>query len=332
MATGIPDVAMRLLDIAHKNCERLIVLINDILDLEKLTSGDLRLDIGKESVNDLVGQAVEVNQAYADQYGVKFKLSNNNVETHFEVDQLRLHQVLSNLMSNAAKFSPENGEVTINVENSNKRVRISVIDNGPGIPPDFRKKIFGKFSQADASTTRAKGGTGLGLHISKELVENMGGHIGFESEVGRGSVFWIDFPLLLTTEGSDLDKLNDTQLPVALHIEDDKDFSEVLSAAMKGKMNFVNRTTFADALAILAVHHFDVLIIDEGLPDGHGLDLLKACSKGPDEVKVVVISAQEQKLEDPRIVGSFVKARATETEIVELLTQVSRNIELGKAA
>jgi signal transduction histidine kinase len=110
-------------------------------------------------------------------------------------DAQRLQQVLANLISNAIKFSPANATVQVSVTRATDRVRLTVKDQGPGIPAEFRTRIFQKFSQADSSDTRQKGGTGLGLAISRDLVERMGGRIGFESVEGQGASFWIELPL-----------------------------------------------------------------------------------------------------------------------------------------
>ncbi len=111
------------------------------------------------------------------------------------VDENRLQQVLANLLSNAAKFSPAGEVVTLAAERQGERVRVSVTDRGPGIPEAFRKRIFEKFSQADSSDTRQKGGTGLGLAISKELIERMHGRVGFDTEPGQGCCFWFELPV-----------------------------------------------------------------------------------------------------------------------------------------
>jgi signal transduction histidine kinase len=111
------------------------------------------------------------------------------------VDAQRLQQVMANFLSNAAKFSPPDRSVDIHLDIHDERVRISVIDHGPGISDEFRARIFQKFSQADASSSRQRGGTGLGLAISKELVERMQGEIGFHSELGQGATFFMSFPI-----------------------------------------------------------------------------------------------------------------------------------------
>ena len=111
------------------------------------------------------------------------------------VDRQRFDQVMANLLSNAAKFSAPGADVEVSAALAVTRVRISVRDFGMGIPEAFRARIFGKFSQADATDTRQKGGTGLGLAITKELIERMAGAIGFESVEGQGTVFWVELPV-----------------------------------------------------------------------------------------------------------------------------------------
>ncbi|MEQ1659421.1 MAG: ATP-binding protein, partial [Hylemonella sp.] len=111
------------------------------------------------------------------------------------VDPARLQQVLSNYLSNAAKFSPQGSQVDVAVRQQGDTVRVEVRDRGPGIPEEFKQRIFQKFSQADSSDTRQKGGTGLGLAISKELMEQMGGRVGFESQPGRGACFHCELPV-----------------------------------------------------------------------------------------------------------------------------------------
>lgn len=189
----LPESAKRFLEIANSNCERLVRLINDILDIEKIASGNMGFELQPRVIADVVRNAVQATEGYAQRFNVHFAVDAPSSDIRAVVDEERLLQVLANLLSNAAKFSPAHGTVQVSVAASQDRVRICVSDQGPGIPEDFRDRIFGKFSQADSSSTRRAGGTGLGLHISRQIVERMGGRIGFDSMLGRGATFWVEF-------------------------------------------------------------------------------------------------------------------------------------------
>ena len=183
-----------LLEIAQSNCERLVLLINDILDIEKFSAGQMRFEMRPVSLASVVLQAVEANEGYARRLNARIELGPIPADWTVDVDPERLIQVLTNLLSNAAKYSPPGGTVRVWCERLGDALRISVRDDGPGIPEEFRARIFEKFSQADASATREKGGTGLGLHIARRFIEHMHGRIGFESEAGAGSTFWVELP------------------------------------------------------------------------------------------------------------------------------------------
>ena len=192
-AEFLPPKVKRLLEIANGNCDRLILLVNDILDIEKMTSGHMQFDIKSIKLNDVLFEAVHAVEGYVEKMNVKLVLRPPADEVRINVDERRLLQVLTNLLSNAAKFSPQDGEVRIGAEVTANQVRITIADSGPGIPENFRERIFGKFSQADSSSTRSAGGTGLGLHISRQIVRCMQGQIGFDTEVGIGTTFWMEF-------------------------------------------------------------------------------------------------------------------------------------------
>ena len=190
------DEAAGMLQIAHENSERLLILINDLLDMDKIQAGKLDLHLEKVDLAELINKALQAHLGYADKYGV---LLASNAQTfpslEFSGDEHRLLQILSNLISNAIKFSPRGEIVTLEAAVEDDTLQISVNDHGPGIPQAFKSEIFKPFSQADASDTRQRGGTGLGLAITKRLVELHGGSIEFESQPGQGTVFNIRLPL-----------------------------------------------------------------------------------------------------------------------------------------
>jgi len=189
----VPDVA-ELTAIAERNGQRLLDLINDILDIEKIESGKLILSPEVMRVDELVSEALLLNKAFGERFKVRFQSHGDLPARTVNADRKRLQQVMTNLLSNAAKFSPENDVVEVTTEDRGANVRVAIHDRGSGIPEGFRNRIFGRFTQADSTTARQKGGTGLGLAICKRLVEMMQGHIGFEDRPGGGTSFWFELP------------------------------------------------------------------------------------------------------------------------------------------
>ncbi|SHH54040.1 PAS domain S-box protein [Massilia sp. CF038] len=194
-AGEIPPKAHTLLDVANKNCDRLVRLINDILDVEKIESGSMRFDAVVQPLLPLVEQAVAATTAYANNYQVSFDVRSDRGDIYVAVDADRLTQVIVNLLSNASKFAPSGDVVEVRLRRRQHSVRLSVIDHGVGIPDAFRDRIFQKFAQADGTDKRAKGGTGLGLNITKAIVEKHCGTIDFISEPGIRTEFYFDLPL-----------------------------------------------------------------------------------------------------------------------------------------
>lgn len=191
----LPDRVNDMVHIASKNSQRLTYLINDLLDMEKLISGKLHFELQQQSLRPLIEQSLSNSETYAAQFCVQLELAPKSANPQVLVDPQRLEQVMANLLSNAAKFSPAGEHVSVSIEVLKDWARVSVKDRGPGVPLDFRGQIFQKFAQADASDSRQKGGSGLGLAISKELVEYMGGRIGYISDYGRETCFYFDLPV-----------------------------------------------------------------------------------------------------------------------------------------
>lgn len=185
-----------LTEVAERNGQRLLDLINDILDIEKIDSGKLTLYSEPMSLDALVSESVKLNQGFADRYNVKLTATGLGSSITVNADHKRLLQVMTNLISNSAKFSPAGSSVEIGLREANPRVVVvTVSDRGSGIPEAFRNRIFGRFAQADSADTRAKGGTGLGLAICKRLIELMDGTIGFSDREGGGTTFWFELPI-----------------------------------------------------------------------------------------------------------------------------------------
>jgi signal transduction histidine kinase/CHASE1-domain containing sensor protein len=189
-----PDGSERLIEIGIKNCDRLLGLVNDILDMEKINTGMMSHDVQPEDVADILRLATEQLETYSSQWNVDVEVRAPEFAQCILTDKKRVMQVLTNLLSNACKFAYSGTTVCLGAEHMPDCTRISVRNVGPSIPEEFRDKIFQPFSQADNSNTRERGGTGLGLNISRHLVEAMGGTIGFESGKDDETVFWFTCP------------------------------------------------------------------------------------------------------------------------------------------
>lgn len=196
----LSDRAQQMVDLALRNSNRLLYLIDDLLDLRKLSSDQMEFRMRELDVGAVVRDAVKVNESLADEMNVDFEIEERDRGLRVRADKERLTQVLTNLMVNAAKFSPDGSAVAIVVEENQGRARVSVVDEGPGITEEFRPRVFDKFAQADSSSTRSHGGTGLGLAICKSIVERLDGGIDFETTVGEGSTFFFELPLIQRDE------------------------------------------------------------------------------------------------------------------------------------
>ena len=195
----VPNAMREMLSIAQSNSQRLRQLIDDLLDMDKLLAGKMSFIPQQLDIDSFLAECVTSHQGVARQHDVQLSYTGGPV-AQITADPMRLQQVLSNLLSNALKFSPAGSQVLLSAQALGGQIRILVVDQGPGVPAEFVDRLFEKFSQADASDRRQKGGTGLGLAISKELIERMGGCIGFYPRPGGGSVFWVELPALFQDE------------------------------------------------------------------------------------------------------------------------------------
>ncbi len=291
----LPEQAKLMLDIAYKNSKRLALLINDLLDMEKLAVGKMQLDLQPQLLMPLVEQTLAAVSAYGDQYQVRFDLIERADAVQVRVDSGRLQQVLTNFLSNAAKFSPPGAQVEVAVRLRKDVVQVEVIDHGPGISGEFRKRIFQKFSQADSSDTRQKGGTGLGLAISKELIERMNGLIGFDSEEGRGARFYFQLPIWRTQEITRQSaKPAILGVPRLLVVEDDPHIASLLSI-MLHRAGYQADVAVSGEIALNYLTHnqYVAMTLDLMLPGQSGISLIRRIRSqaATETLPIVVVSA-----------------------------------------
>ncbi len=188
----VPEKIQPILQIAGKNSKRLSDLINDLLDVQRIEAGEMVYHFATVNVRHLVEELVEANQSFGQNLGVGIEAEFPEADALIEGDEARLMQVMANLLSNAIKFSAKGSNVVVRVGRKGRMVRISVRDCGVGIEKSARDLVFGKFTQVDSSDQRRVGGTGLGMHISEQIIEKHNGRIDFTSEPGKGTTFFIE--------------------------------------------------------------------------------------------------------------------------------------------
>ncbi|MBX3076246.1 response regulator [Candidatus Obscuribacterales bacterium] len=298
LAGPLPDKTLKLIKIARAESDRLIRLINDILDLRKIEAGMLELKKRTCDTQKLVERAIEGIQGMANERGVTVS-EEINTGGPTECDEDRIIQVLTNLLSNAIKFS-ENGDRVVVALNPGEHntFKFSISDTGPGIAPEQMHKLFGKFQQLDQSDSRKKDGTGLGLAITKAIIDEHGGAIGVDSEWGKGSTFWFELPATFSpVRNVAVGNLPAAHVHPALIVEDDKNVSEVLRTHLEADgFEVIHASSLKEASDFLDVYTPLVILLDLGLPDGNGLDLMERLQSDEKRknIPVVIISGTEK--------------------------------------
>lgn len=441
-AGELPTKAQKLLGIAVKNNKRLIALVNDLLDMEKLTQGKLAFKPDFVSSKSLMQNAIESNLPFAELHKINLRLGQiDDVRLYIDAD--RIQQVLANLISNAAKFSPADSDVLVHSQLKPNVIRIAVTDQGRGLTAEQVSKLFERFSQLDNSSNKEQPGSGLGLAISREIMVQSGGQIGVESEPGVGSTFWIELPLaekpvmtlqkkrvlvveddadtaftlkeLLQASGYDADvahevkhawlllqqrkydlltldlnlngesggefflKLRDTadfaKIPVLvisafieqgklllnaiartidwlekpvntdllatkieyllsqngssqtsariLHVEDDDDIVSIMQMQLECKFHYHHAGNLAEARAKLRNNRYDLVLLDIGLPDGNGWQLIPDLQLYHAKVPVIVFSAQDVSVNQRnQATAVFGKTKVEPSALVEQINQI----------
>lgn len=281
--------AEKLLSIAHKNSQRLNLLINDLLDIDKLMAGKMRFSEELVSLPRLLAESIEQNQPYARQHQIVLTLL-AAPPLNLWIDSARILQVLANFISNAVKFSPNNGEVCITAELKGEKVRVSIQDHGPGIMLIDQHRLFKRFSQLE-QYEQSKGGTGLGLAISREIIIHSGGEVGVESTPGEGATFWFELPVHQTLTKTDFsDKI--------LVVEDDKD-TALLLCELLHMQNYATEWALdcESAWQKLSEQDFSALTLDLQLKNESGADFFLKLRDNPATaaLPVLIISAFVEK-------------------------------------
>ncbi len=343
----LPQKAVPLLDIAHKNSERLIHLINDLLDIEKITAGKMQFDLRTQDFGALVSKALEGIAGYASTYGVSLMPGRQPEGSPLIlVDEQRVQQILANFLSNAIKFSPAESAVRVHVDVLGAWVRVSVEDRGIGIGTEFRPYVFDKFAQADGSDTKKTAGTGLGLAICKELAERMGGRVGFESEPGAGSVFHAEFPQVShdgvaqvnvhqhPKDPSSVER-RDSQVDAlfesggrghVLHVRDVED-ETLQRLSERLALDIDQAYSIEDARARLEHRAYDLVILDIGMSDQRIRTLLphiQALKETPHVLVLAVDDAQASWLGE--VDSVLVKSRISEQDLGQRVKRLLRQV------
>ncbi len=337
----LPEKATRMVDIAARNTDRLVRLINDILDIERMQSGKITVEKATCDAADLITQAADVMRTMAEKAGVT--LSAYPQSTRLWADPDRILQTLTNLLSNAIKFSPAGGTVWLTVERQGDQVMFQVRDQGRGIPADKLDSIFERFQQADIADAREKGGTGLGLAICRSIVQQHEGRIWVESTLHAGSTFFFTLPTLkeqqpevpvLISEGAVVPKCDEeedvqTRTPRVLVVEDDLDLARLLIAMFErhGMVTYYAQTG-REALQCTQLVTFDFMVLDPVLPELDGfavVDWLRQHERLR-QVPLIVYSAQDlNAVEQQRLTLGptrfFTKSRVTPEEFEQQTVQ-----------
>jgi PAS domain S-box-containing protein len=285
-----PEKAMNLIRLASNNADRLVRLINDILELEKIESGRLEYRFVNTDLVPLINQAVAENRSYAEKNNATFELVQLPEHAPVWGDGDRLRQILDNLLSNAAKFTEPGTSVEIRLVEVDGWFRISVRDHGKGIDPSFRGKLFDNFTQFDSTSRRSKGGTGLGLAISQAITMAHGSSLEYETS-DKGTAFYLDLPVL---QGATESPRSRTARSILI-CEDNADVAQLLALmlSLAGYTGHVAGTA-AEARNLMDRQDFAAMTLDLQLPDADGLGFLaevRKTEKGKD-LPVVIVSGR----------------------------------------
>lgn len=331
-------------EVIRRNARAQVQMINDLLDVSRITSGKLHLEVEPVDLQTVASTIIDSLQLAADAKEIGLELQIASPLAQVSGDTNRLQQVFWNLVSNAVKFTHKGGHVVLSLKNVESNLEIRVSDNGKGIAPEFLPHVFDRFRQADNSTTRKAGGLGLGLSIVRQLVELHGGTVGVESEgENLGATFIVTLPVITTRKKDAIEysmppviAMTEIQCPPELRglrvlvVDDEQDTREMLQFVLEScGVQVKNAGSVREALEAVAENVFDVLISDIGMPEEDGYSLIakvRALDKerGDKILAAVALTAYAGEEERARILGSgfqmHVPKPISPNELIEIVS------------
>lgn len=293
-AGEINEIQQEFLSIVKENSDRLVELINDMLDISRIESGRIHLKVEPQYLPDLITGAVDTFRAVLSQSDRDIKTDVPADLQPVAADSDRVRQVLINLISNALKYSPRGGDVTVAAQEVDGKVKVSVTDQGLGISEEDQRLLFTKFYRVDSAITREIGGTGLGLSICKSIIELLGGEIGVDSELGEGSTFWFTLPVASEemVRQPEISGPEDAGGRV-LVIDSDPEIATLIETYLVRRgFEVFKAHTAEEALATAMRERPKAITLDVIMEDGDGFDLLARLKENPETsaIPVVVLS------------------------------------------
>ena len=286
--------AQRMAEVAVSSTDRLVRLVNDLLDLERIESGKVQLTLRPVAVDRLLRDAAAAVEGMAEGAGVTLRL--HPVDGVVNVDADQMLQAIANLLSNAIKFSERGQAVDVIAERTLAGLGIRVVDRGRGIPPGMQDRIFEPFQQIDSSDARERGGTGLGLPIVRSIVSRHGGDVTLESTPGVGSTFTLTVP---TQPERDAAPGEGRARPVVLVVEDDADLAEVLAVSLRRRgVDVVKALTEHSAVALAERLRPDLIVLDVALTEGDGYGVVETLRRSRAHARTPVLVYTAHNLDD----------------------------------
>lgn len=355
MDSGLNDEQIKSIGEINKAGNHLLHLISDLLDLAKIEAGRMQLQLEDLSLYDIIEECHQLMLPAAQQKNVNIsQLSiKNDSDIAIHADRVRLKQIILNLMSNAVKYNRKQGELSIEIKQLQNHVRLSMKDTGPGIAPEKVSELFNAFNRLGAESSAIEG-TGIGLVIAKNLIELMNGHIGVESNLGRGSNFWIDIPLageinnksfdsMAQSNENDAGSVNDTSdyhhngQYTVLYIEDNPANMRLVEIIMKRRsgLKLLTATTPQSGLEIAFTEQPDLILLDITLPDMDGYEVLKhlQANNNSTNIPVIAVSANAMSRDIERgMKAGFVDYVTKPINVNRLLTAVDHHLSLQQGA